>query len=91
MDGSLLETVLRYVLTPVYKQHFMKVLQYSLIFKLLPRDSEEGKEMMFILGSWCTDFHCRYAPIGAILMSKRIADGIRDNSGFWKHGHTYQV
>lgn len=24
-------------------------------------------------------------------MSKRIADGIRDSSGFWKHGHTYQV
>ncbi|RDB23949.1 hypothetical protein Hypma_009168 [Hypsizygus marmoreus] len=31
-----------------------------------------------------------YASIGAILMSKRIASGIRDNSGFWKHGHTYQ-
>ena len=24
-------------------------------------------------------------------MSKRIADGIRDASGFWKHGHTYQA
>ena len=23
----------------------------------------------------------RYAPIGAILLSKRVADGIRDNSG----------
>ncbi|PFH51863.1 hypothetical protein AMATHDRAFT_39945 [Amanita thiersii Skay4041] len=32
-----------------------------------------------------------YASIGAILMSKRVADGIRDQSGFWKHGHTYQA
>ena len=24
-------------------------------------------------------------------MSKQIADGIRDQNGFWKHGHTYQV
>ncbi|KAF8074929.1 hypothetical protein FPV67DRAFT_1559549 [Lyophyllum atratum] len=31
-----------------------------------------------------------YATIGAILMSKKVADGIRDGSGFWKHGHTYQ-
>lgn len=33
----------------------------------------------------------RYASIGAVLMSKRVADGIRDEGGFWKHGHTYQV
>ncbi|KAK0202726.1 hypothetical protein DFS33DRAFT_1488831 [Desarmillaria ectypa] len=32
-----------------------------------------------------------YASIGAVLMSKKIADGIRDGSGFWKHGHTYQA
>ncbi|TCD71722.1 hypothetical protein EIP91_005488 [Steccherinum ochraceum] len=32
-----------------------------------------------------------YVSIGAVLMSKRIADGIRDSSGFWKHGHTYQA
>ncbi|TFK57643.1 PLP-dependent transferase [Heliocybe sulcata] len=32
-----------------------------------------------------------YASIGAVLMSKRVADGLRDNSGFWKHGHTYQA
>ena len=32
-----------------------------------------------------------YVSIGAILMSKRVADGIRDTSGVWKHGHTYQV
>ncbi|KAF7297822.1 RING-type domain-containing protein [Mycena kentingensis (nom. inval.)] len=31
-----------------------------------------------------------YASIGAVLMSKRVADGLRDASGFWKHGHTYQ-
>ena len=24
-------------------------------------------------------------------MSQRIADGVRDNAGFWKHGHTYQA
>lgn len=33
----------------------------------------------------------RYVTIGAVLMSKRVADGIRSNGGFWKHGHTYQV
>ncbi|THH00618.1 hypothetical protein EW026_g1950 [Hermanssonia centrifuga] len=32
-----------------------------------------------------------YASIGAILMSKKVADGIRDSAGFWKHGHTYQA
>lgn len=24
-------------------------------------------------------------------MSERVASGIRDNSGFWNHGHTYQA
>lgn len=32
-----------------------------------------------------------YACIGAVLMSKQVADGIRDKNGFWKHGHTYQA
>ncbi|OJT09786.1 hypothetical protein TRAPUB_13745 [Trametes pubescens] len=32
-----------------------------------------------------------YAAIGAVLLSKRVADGVRDASGFWKHGHTYQA
>ncbi|RDX51245.1 PLP-dependent transferase [Lentinus brumalis] len=32
-----------------------------------------------------------YASIGAVLVSKRVADGLRDASGFWKHGHTYQA
>ncbi|KAH9479472.1 Aminotransferase [Psilocybe cubensis] len=32
-----------------------------------------------------------YASIGAILMSPKIASGIRDNAGLWKHGHTYQA
>jgi len=32
-----------------------------------------------------------YASIGAVLMSQKVADGIRDNSGLWKHGHTYQA
>ncbi|KAJ7773328.1 pyridoxal phosphate-dependent transferase [Mycena metata] len=31
-----------------------------------------------------------YASIGAVLMSKRIIDGLRGSSGLWKHGHTYQ-
>ncbi|KAF8324112.1 PLP-dependent transferase [Clavulina sp. PMI_390] len=32
-----------------------------------------------------------YAPMGALLMSKRVSEGIRDQNGFWKHGHTYQA
>ncbi|KAI9449971.1 PLP-dependent transferase [Lactarius psammicola] len=32
-----------------------------------------------------------YACIAAVLMSKQVADGIRDKNGFWKHGHTYQA
>ncbi|KAJ3479147.1 hypothetical protein NLI96_g9263 [Meripilus lineatus] len=32
-----------------------------------------------------------YATIGAVLMSKRVTDGIRDSAGFMKHGHTYQA
>ncbi|THH12821.1 hypothetical protein EW146_g7335 [Bondarzewia mesenterica] len=32
-----------------------------------------------------------YAAIGAVLVSKQVADGVRDGSGFWKHGHTYQA
>jgi hypothetical protein len=32
----------------------------------------------------------RYASIGAVLISHKVAKGIRDNSGLWKHGHTYQ-
>ncbi len=26
-----------------------------------------------------------------MLLSKRVADGLRGASGFWKHGHTYQA
>ncbi|KAJ7625513.1 pyridoxal phosphate-dependent transferase [Roridomyces roridus] len=32
-----------------------------------------------------------YAPIGAVLVSKRIVAGLRGASGLWKHGHTYQA
>ena len=32
-----------------------------------------------------------YASIGAVFMSPKITKGIRDASGFWKHGHTYQA
>ncbi|KAH8980518.1 PLP-dependent transferase [Lactarius hatsudake] len=32
-----------------------------------------------------------YACIAAVLMSKQVADAIRDKNGFWKHGHTYQA
>ena len=37
------------------------------------------------------DAMLRYTAIGAVLMSKKVVDGIRDKGGFWKHGHTYQV
>ena len=33
----------------------------------------------------------RYASIGAVLVSKRITDGLRDSSAVLKHGHTYQA
>ncbi|KAG9010314.1 hypothetical protein FRB94_010664 [Tulasnella sp. JGI-2019a] len=32
-----------------------------------------------------------YASIGAVLMNKRVADGINSGSGWWQHGHTYQA
>ncbi|KAJ8694961.1 Ubiquitin fusion degradation protein 4 [Pleurotus ostreatus] len=32
-----------------------------------------------------------YASIGAVLISKKVAEGIRGKSGLWKHGHTYQA
>ena len=27
---------------------------------------------------------CSYAPVGAVLLSDKVADGIRDKNGFWK-------
>jgi len=33
----------------------------------------------------------RYATIGAVLMSEKVADVIRCKGRIWKHGHTYQV
>ncbi|KAF8495067.1 pyridoxal phosphate-dependent transferase [Gautieria morchelliformis] len=32
-----------------------------------------------------------YASIGAVLINKCVASGIRDRNGFWQHGHTYQA
>ncbi|CAE6532490.1 unnamed protein product [Rhizoctonia solani] len=32
-----------------------------------------------------------FASIGAVLVSPRVAKGIRDGSGYWIHGHTYQA
>ncbi|KAG8927606.1 hypothetical protein FRC01_007181 [Tulasnella sp. 417] len=32
-----------------------------------------------------------YASIGAVLVNKRVADGIKQGSGWWQHGHTYQA
>lgn len=32
-----------------------------------------------------------YASIGAVLISPKVADGINQKSGIWKHGHTYQA
>jgi len=31
-----------------------------------------------------------YTPIGAVLLNERVSS-IRDKSGVWKHGHTYQA
>jgi hypothetical protein len=46
---------------------------------------------LIVYHNTCSDFGTRYASIGAVLMSKQVADGIRDKNGFWKHGHTYMV
>ncbi|KAJ7098556.1 PLP-dependent transferase [Mycena belliarum] len=32
-----------------------------------------------------------YAPIGAILASKKVIDGMRAGPGVWQHGYTYQA
>lgn len=32
-----------------------------------------------------------YAPIAGILVSKRVVDGLRDGTGMFNHGHTYQA
>jgi E3 ubiquitin-protein ligase TRIP12 len=32
-----------------------------------------------------------YASIAAVFLSPLVLSGIRDSSGFWKHGHTYQA
>ncbi|KAG5340283.1 hypothetical protein C0989_002299 [Termitomyces sp. Mn162] len=32
-----------------------------------------------------------YAPIGAVLTSSKVADGIKNGSGSWKFGHTFQA
>ena len=63
-------------------------------FKLSGRVSAEG--LPFLDHAPCSfgsdsKKNTRYACIGAVLMSKQVADGIRDKNGFWKHGHTYQV
>ena len=47
--------------------------------------------LITVLNCWWCEFELRYASIGAVLMSKKVAQGIRGNSGIWKHGHTYQV
>ncbi|QRV94815.1 aminotransferase class-III protein [Ceratobasidium sp. AG-Ba] len=32
-----------------------------------------------------------FASIGAVLVSPKVSKGIRDGSGYWLHGHTYQA
>lgn len=69
---------------------FVFMTSFSLTFRQSQRVSEEGRHsLIFIVLRLRIIF--RYASIGAILMSQKIADGIRDHSGLWKHGHTYQV
>lgn len=65
---------------------------FRLISKRWRKVSEEGTSLI-ARGHWRSLIgHTHsYASIGAILISKKVADGIRDTSGFWKHGHTYQV
>ena len=68
----------------------------SLISRQSQKVLEEGKGilslMAFIVFARSRIISCfRYASIGAVLMSPKIADGIRDHSGLWKHGHTYQA
>jgi hypothetical protein len=65
----------------------------SRISKQLQRDSVVGE-----LGLNCLNKRLfivprtrSYASIGAVLMSDKVARGIRNQSGIWKHGHTYQV
>lgn len=62
----------------------------SPIFKLLPKVSEGGQFFSWKLLS-NNNFVWSYASIAAVLLSPRVATGIRDHSGFWQHGHTYQV
>ena len=33
----------------------------------------------------------RYTPMGAVLVSKKVADGMRSRAGVWQHGYTYQA
>ena len=62
----------------------------SLTFRQLQKVLEEGRHsLMFI--ALRSRIMSRYASIGAILMSEKVAAGIRDHSGLWKHGHTYQA
>ncbi|GJJ10868.1 hypothetical protein Clacol_005096 [Clathrus columnatus] len=65
-----------------------------LIFKLLRKANYGGVSdlvrprnalLLIVIGV------SRYAAIGAVLMNKRVANGIRDRNGYWQHGHTYQA
>lgn len=63
-----------------------------LISKRLQRGLVEGMTIGFaLITHQHSDPTSRYVPIGAVLMSKQVEDGIRSGSGFWQHGHTYQV
>lgn len=60
--------------------------------KLWRKDWAEGTSHYFFFYSLVDRlFPDSYASIGAVLMSQRVANGIRDRNGFWQHGHTYQV
>jgi len=59
--------------------------------KLLLKGSAEGEQFTIDLTGLPLIPKLRYATIGAILISHKVADGLRAGTGIWKHGHTYQV
>ncbi|KAG8742527.1 hypothetical protein FRC10_001294 [Ceratobasidium sp. 414] len=46
---------------------------------------------LFLLDEVMSGMGRRFASIGAVLVSPKVAKGIRDGSGYWLHGHTYQA
>lgn len=32
-----------------------------------------------------------YTPMGAVMVTQKVAEGMRAKAGVWQHGYTYQV